>query len=125
MSWGMLLLRYCILLEICFIGEVDGRSAFQFQLFQFFSGFHFSIYVYITIYILSSYIVFRKGFCTSVFNWNYWNNWNNWNKVHQIFGVIAILLSDTYGLKAQQALSPGQRPGYSEPLQMRPERAKA
>ena len=44
---GMLLLKYCILLEICFIGEVDGRSAFQFQLFQFFFGVPFFLSMYI------------------------------------------------------------------------------
>ena len=58
--------------------------------------------------------------------------------VHQIFGVITILPSKIFGLKAQQPLtqsnlraesptapSPGQRPGYSEPVPLRPERAKA
>ena len=36
---------------------------------------HLSI-LYITIYISISYVVFRRGFDPSLFNWNYWN-WNS------------------------------------------------
>ena len=48
---------------------------FQFQLFQlFFEGVTFLFY-YIYIYILISYIIYKRGCRCLIFNWNNWN-WN-------------------------------------------------
>ena len=49
---------------------------FQFQLFQLvFWQFHYTLILYITIYILVSYKDYKRGVCPSNFNWNNWN-WN-------------------------------------------------
>ncbi len=37
-------------------------------------------FIYITIYILNSYIDIRKGYCPTFPFWNNWNNWNIWNR---------------------------------------------
>ena len=58
------------------LGKMGTSRIFQFQFFQLiFRGFHFLI-LYITIYILSSYRIYKKGICLKTPFLEYWKNWN-------------------------------------------------
>ena len=67
-----------ILLIFCFLGELLMPSIPVIPIPVCFLCITIPQTIYISIYILVSYIYYKEVLCTHYFNWN-WNNWN-WNK---------------------------------------------
>ena len=85
----MLLTGQRILLYFCLLGDILRAFLFQFHLFQlFFEGVTFSCFI-IYIYILISYILYKRGCRFLIFNWNNWN----WNRM-------SICLTEFYSLQS-------------------------